>query len=177
MMMIDYNFKVIGCKGKISSVNDFIDQVNDFAIKHKICIQLLDANLVFGKNHIISAFEHAKRAMNQGSASTHSLEMELLLYAAGERQIKHAISKMGLKKNNTSFVIIFLYDSQIKKEINIIIDMFLRTFHLTEDDSVLEADESILTEFGITKQAIASVRKDQLVQLVLEKVALLDIIK
>ncbi|MDG6218835.1 MAG: KEOPS complex subunit Cgi121 [Candidatus Thermoplasmatota archaeon] len=175
--MIDYNLKVFGCKGRISSVNNFIEQVNDFEIRHKICIQLMDATLVFGKDHIISAFEHAKRAMKQNSASTHSFEMELLLYASGERQIKHAISKMGLKKNNTSFVIIFLFNEQIKKQINIIFDIFLQTFNLRKDDSVLEADESMLTEFGIAKQAIASVRKDQLVQLVLEKVALVDIIK
>jgi KEOPS complex subunit Cgi121 len=175
--MINYDLKIIGCKGMIPSVNDFIDQINDFVEKYDIKIQVMDARVVFGKDHLISAFEHAKRAFYQNTASTHSFEMELLLYAAGERQIKHAISKMGLKKKNNSFVIIFLITEHDYKSINIIIDKFLDNFHLERDDLVIEPDETMLSKFGIKKEAIKSVRKDQKFQLILEKVALVDIIK
>lgn len=175
--MINYDLKIIGCKGTISSVDDFINQINDFAEKYNIKIQVMDATVVFGKDHLISAFEHAKRALNQNTASTHSFEMELLLYAAGERQIKHAISKMGLKKENNLFVIIFLTSDNKHEPIYTIIDNFLDKFHLKRDDSVLEPDETMLSKFGIKKESIKSVRKDQKFQLILEKVALVDIIK
>ena len=175
--MTQSKIEFIGCKGTISDVNEFISKVADFSKEHQIGIQLLDANLVFGKDHIISSFKHAKRSIQRNEASTNSFEMELLLYAAGERQIKHAISKMGVKPKDTTFAVIFIINDKSTKNFNNIIDIFLQIFNLKRDDGVLIPDETKLTEYGIKKQAIESVKKNQIFQLVLEKIALVDVIK
>ncbi len=175
--MTQYRIEFIGCKGVISNVNEFISMVADFSQETKVGIQLLDANFVFGKDHIISSFEHAKRAILRDEASTNSFEMELLLYAAGERQIKHAISKMGVKNGDAKFAAIFIINDKKVGNIDNIIDNFLQFFNFKRDDEVLDPDKSKLIDFGIKKQSIDSVKKDQLFHLVLEKIALVDVIK
>lgn len=175
--MTEYNLKIQGCSGTISSVNDFINDVNHFAEDHELIIQLLDADMVFGREHIVSAFEHAQRSIHRDEASTHSIQMELLLYASGERQIKHAIEKMGVKKGKTVFVAIFLFTDEKKQSIENNINMFNQKFQIEVDESALLAKESKLFDYGISKQAIDSVRDDQRFQLVLEKIALVDVIK
>lgn len=177
MKMSQSNIRFFGCNGKISSVNDFISKVSAFSQKYQIGIQTLDAEVVFGKDHIISAFHHAKRSFDRNEASMNSLEMELLLYAAGERQIKHALKKMGVKKGDSSFVTIFIINDISIDDVDNIIDIFIHDFNLKRDDEVLNPDKNKLTTFGIDQKAINSVKKDQCFQLVLEKVALVDIIK
>jgi KEOPS complex subunit Cgi121 len=126
---------------------------------------------------LISAFEHAKRSIQREENATHSIGMEILLYASGERQIKKAIKKMGIKKERNSFVAIFIHSSEINNKIDLFINEFLTHFHLEKNDSVIIPDTTMLLEYGISKQAILSVNKDQVFQLVLEKIALVDVIK
>ena len=89
--------KIIGAKGDIQDVDNFLKKVESFAQNHNIIIQAINADLIYGKNHLISAVEHAVRAMDRKTNTTNSLEMEILLYASGERQLKIAIPKMGVK--------------------------------------------------------------------------------
>ena len=48
---------------------------------------------------------------------------------------------------------------------------------LVRDDEVLIGDNSTLERFGLSKEELAAVPEDQWLELVLEKVALLDIQK
>jgi hypothetical protein len=43
---------------------------------------VFDANVIFGEKHLISAVEHAVRAIDRKTNTTNSLEMEILLYAS-----------------------------------------------------------------------------------------------
>jgi KEOPS complex subunit Cgi121 len=133
--------------------------------------------MIFGREHILSAFEHAQRSIHRHETSTHSIQMELLLYASGERQIKHAIEKMGVKKGKTNFVAIFLFTEEKKQTIDTIIDMFYTKFHIKKNELALLPNESKLSDYGISQQAIESVKHDQKFQLILEKIALVDVIK
>ena len=175
--MIDYKLKIIGCTGNIDQVTDVITRINLYTEEKNVEIQLFDAHMIFGKPHLISAFEHAKRSIQREEKATHSIGMEVLLYASGERQIKKAIKKMGIKKDRYSFVAIFLHSSEFIDEIDTFINEFLTHFHLEKNDSVISPDINMLPEYGIGKQAISSVSKDQVFQLVLEKIALVDVIK
>ena len=175
--MIDYKMKIIGCTGTIDQVTQVIDRINIHAEKNNVEIQLFDAQMIFGKQHLISAFEHAIRAFERGENATHSLGMEVLLYASGERQIKKAIKKMGIKKESKSIVAIILHHSGFHEKLNSFITEFLSQFHLEKNNNVIFPDKSMLEEYGINQQAISSVKNDQVFHLVLEKVALVDVIK
>ena len=105
--------KIIGAKGSIQNVDSFLQQVSSFAQNHNVVIQAFDADMIYGKNHLISAVEHAVRAMERKTNTTNSLAMEILLYAAGERQLKLAIPKMGVKKGNANIAFVVVDDKKI----------------------------------------------------------------
>ncbi len=175
--MTEYKMKIVGCKTCINDVNDFITKVNKFAEQNNIEIQLFDASLIFGKPHLDSAFAHALRSFRRKETATRSLGMELLFYASGERQITRAIKKMGVKKGESSIIVCLLYPLEFNHDIDKIVKEFIQCFDLNQVDSVTQPDKSMLSTFGISKKAQSSVKKDQIYQLVLEKIALVDIIK
>jgi KEOPS complex subunit Cgi121 len=171
---------VFGAYGTIKNIDSFIQHLLLFSKKENLVIQAFDASAIYGRNHLISATTHAQRAFEQGSNSTNSLALEILLYAAGERQIQKAIKKMGVGKGKQW--IVFLFTNDVTKKTNkpikkAVIKKFLETFHLTLDDKVLEGDKDTLKRFGITEQELSTIPENYYGDLILEKVALVDVIK
>ena len=55
---------------------------------------LMNPDMVCGEGHLLSAAMHGDRAFAEGTNRSNSLLTEIILYAAWERQIGKAISKM-----------------------------------------------------------------------------------
>ena len=167
--------KIIGAKGQIKNVDKFLKKIRQFSDKNNLIIQTFNADLIYEKNHLITAVKHAKRAFKTNTNSTNSLEIEIMLYASGERQIKLAIPKMGVKIENSSFAFMILKNrGQIQ---NITIDSLLKQLSFCRNDDVLTGDKDKIINFGITEAEISTVSESKYGDLVLEKVALVDVIK
>ena len=167
--------EVIGAKGKIKKIDDFLEKIGSFAQKNNLIIQAFDAELIFSKNHILSAADHAIRAISRKTSTTNSLEKEILLYVSGERQLKLAIPKVGVKPKNEKIVFILInYHIPIQ---NSMIKDFLEMVSLVRDDKVIQGNENTLRRFGIKENEIKTVMKNKYEDLILEKVAMVDIIK
>lgn len=162
-------FQVAGAKGKISNVDEVLEEVKDFCSEKGCEAQLFDASMVFGEAHIQSAFEHAKRAFDEKRSSANSFATEVLLYASGERQISVAIKKMGIKDETTEFCILLIGDDDP--------DSLIQQLELKRDDSLLEGDVKDLKTFGISKKEMGTVTEDEVFDLVLERVAMVDLLK
>jgi len=165
--------KIFGAKGNIQNIDGFLEKVVSFAKGKDIIIQAFNADLIYGKNHLISAVKHAKRAFENKTNTTNSLEMEILLYSSGERQLKLAIPKMGVKKGKGNIAFVFVNKESSEREAN----ELLKKLNLERDDKVLEGDINTLKKFGINKEEISTVSEDKFGELVLEKVAMVDILK
>jgi tRNA threonylcarbamoyladenosine modification (KEOPS) complex Cgi121 subunit len=98
-----------------------------------------------------------------------------LLYSSGERQLKLAIPKMGVVKGNSNVAFVFMNNKKVTSD-NVVIE-FLNCVSLARDDKVLEGNLNTLKEFGIRKDEIQTVKEDKYGHLILEKVAMVDIIK
>lgn len=171
---------VIGAQGSIKNVDTFISQLLMFSKKEHLVIQAFDAAMIYSKDHVISATTHAKRAFQQGTNATGSLALELLIYAAGERQIEKAIKKIGVKKGKQkiAFVLTDPVDGKGKKTIDDSIKKkLLKTFDLQCDEKAIQGDKMTLKRFGITDRELSTIPGEQYGDLILEKVALVDIIK
>jgi KEOPS complex subunit Cgi121 len=171
---------VIGAYGTIKNVDSFVEHLLRFSKEENLIIQAFDATVVYGKDHLISAIFHAQRAFKQGRNATNSLALEILLYAAGERQIQKALKKIGVKKGKQQIAFIFMNEMTQKKNKRIdeaVIKKFLRMFHLTSDDKVLKGDRNTLKRFGVTDQELSTIPESKYGDLILEKVALVDVIK
>ncbi|MFW6121546.1 MAG: KEOPS complex subunit Cgi121 [Petrotogales bacterium] len=174
--------KAIGAKGKIKDVDSFLKQIDNFSQSHHIIIQVFDADMVYGKKHLVSAVEHAIRAFKQKTNTSDSLPMEILLYASGERQLKQAIPKLGIKKDKTNIAMVFVNNIEVVKDAygklsEKLINKLLMSLSIVRDDSVIEGDVGTLGKFGLIEDEIATVTKAKYENLILEKVAMVDIIK
>lgn len=167
--------KIVGARGNIQNIDSFLQKIQSFSQKKQVYIQVFNADLIFGKNHIISAVKHAKRSIENKTNTTNSFEMEILLYASGERQLKLAIPKMGIKEENAKIVFTFVKEKGAITD-DLIIEI-LELLYLKRDDNIIEGDEDTLKRFGINKTELETVSKDKYEDLILEKVAMVDIIK
>jgi KEOPS complex subunit Cgi121 len=163
--------RVIGAKGNV--YKGFLDRVKKISEKYGIAIQVMNAKLVYGKDHLISAVEHAQRSFKRGSNATNSLAMEILLYASGERQIQKSIEKIGVKEGESELAFVFVGNFKEKEEK--IIEETLKD--LKRDDKVLEGSLDTLKRFGFTEIELETIPKEKQGDLILEKVAMVDVIK
>jgi KEOPS complex subunit Cgi121 len=171
---------ILGAQGTIKNVDSFIQQLLQFSNEEHLVIQAFDATVIYSKDHLISAATHAKRAFLQGTNATNSLALEILLYAAGERQIQKAIKKVGVKKGEQQIVFLITdsADQKGKKSIDkAVIRRILKTFQLTTDEQELKAERETLKRFGITEIELSTIPEEKYGDLILEKIALVDVIK
>jgi KEOPS complex subunit Cgi121 len=171
---------VIGAYGTIKDVDLFVQQLLLFSTKENLVIQAFDATAVYGKDHLISATTHAQRAFEQGRNATNSLALEILLYAAGERQIQKAIKKIGVRIGKQEIAFVLTNELTRKKNTPVdaaVIKKLLGMFHFISAEKVLEGNRNTLKRFGITTQELATISESNYGDLILEKVALVDIIK
>jgi len=167
--------KIFGAKGYIKNVDSFLGEINKYRKEKELIIQAFNANLIYDIEHLVSAFKHAKRAFKNKTNTTNSLEMEILLYSSGERQLKLAIPKMGVVSGNSNVAFIFIKEKAMLTDR--IINEFLNNISFKRDDKVLLGNADTLKKFGIKKNEIQTVTEDKYGHLILEKVALVDIIK
>lgn len=172
-------FRIIGTQGNVQDVDSFLETVLSFSRRYDVTIQAFDADMIYGINHLISSVEHAARAMKRKANTTNSLGMEILLYASGERQLKLAIPKMGIKKGSRDVAFVFVKNIEETKSkmIDHLIDEMLGSLSLRRNDDVLEGNKDVLRRFGIDENEIKTVTKAKYGNLILEKVAMVDIIK
>jgi KEOPS complex subunit Cgi121 len=172
--------KLVGAKGNIQDIDLFLKEIQKISEEYSIVIQAMDADWIYVKNHLISAINHAKRAFEQKKNSTNSFAMEILLYASGDRQIQKAIKKIGVKKGSVRVAFIFTNKEKYEIEQKIseeVIEKVLTIFDLERDDKVLEGDSNTLKKFGITKKELNTLPESKYGDIILEKVAMVDVIK
>jgi KEOPS complex subunit Cgi121 len=131
-------------------------------------VLVLDADAVCGRQHMESAVEHARRSFAYGTNSCKGIAMETMLFASGERQISKAQEKMSPKPGTTRLALV-LFDASAEEA--------LGAAMLERDDSVLECTASKATAFGITREELDTAGRALAQDLVLERVAFVEIAK
>lgn len=169
MMSSQSEIKIIGCKGEIHSVELFIKKAQEFVKDLKLLIQFLNADYVLGEEHILSAYEHAKRAFDAKENISKSMAMEILVYVSGEPQIANALDKVGIKDGCERIVLVL--DGALD------VEGLISHLNLQMDNDVLKCTKAKLDNFGIKKQEISAVDKDKITDLILERVAMVDVRK
>jgi KEOPS complex subunit Cgi121 len=158
------SFEALGATGRIDDIEHVVSYFQRAGGKGAA----MDADLVCGVDHLISAALHALRAWERGESTASSIGMEAMLYASGERQISKAISKMGLKAGGGRVaLLLFGIDAY----------QVLADLGLERDDEVLRESAEKVLRFGITEKEIEAVGENRAADLVLERVASVDLIK
>jgi tRNA threonylcarbamoyladenosine modification (KEOPS) complex Cgi121 subunit len=100
----------------------------------------VDAAQIAGKEHLLSSFWHAFRHFNAGRKISSHLSLEVLLYAAGGRQIHQAISSLGIQDSTQAIGLIAGSPDLLK--LQKIVSNFINAIEAKRDDTVLEITPS-----------------------------------
>jgi KEOPS complex subunit Cgi121 len=158
-------FQIVGARGAIADPGKAIERLQ---LLKDGSVLALDADLICGREHLESAVEHALRSFDQLRNACNNLTMECLLYASGERQISKAQEKMGIKRG-TERVALVLFGPRVEDALN--------ALDLVRDDSVLDASVEKALRFGVERKEIEALAPERASDLVLERVAFVDILK
>jgi len=164
---------VMGGTANITDVDETLRRVE--AVAEECLVQLFDARYVAGEEHLLSALRKARRAFERGENISQDVRLEVMLYAAATRQLRNAF-KMGIKPGSCRIAV--LIEAENALELSKKVESALS---LLRDDSVVECSPDkwdVLREFfHISDEELSCVGKERLCQLVLERVALLDVEK
>lgn len=130
------NIQILGFKSSIDSVADTLDKINSIKRDGEI-IQLLNADSIVSKNHIIHGVNQAFLAFERGENLANDISVEIVLRISAQRQISKAFKMLGLKEGQMNLCAVLIncddYSSQLS-------DLF------ECDESVLAPDFDKLVE-------------------------------
>lgn len=89
----------------VESVDDFVDGLGAIGDEYGVTVQAFDARYVVSRRHLERALELADRERTRGNAIADERAVEVLLYAAGRRQITRALA-MGIDEGETPVVVL-----------------------------------------------------------------------
>jgi len=156
----------------IPDLEEFLQKVHGISSRRGTHVIFFNAQHIAGRAHAESALRHAFRALEQETMISNRVEMEALLYAAGSRQIVQGM-KFGLQPGeNAAYLCICPDDGPTRKDIMEFCDPAEN-----EDWEVIPPEKSahLCTLFSITPQEVEVVGRGRLPELVLERVALLEV--
>jgi KEOPS complex subunit Cgi121 len=151
---------------------EVLDSFRAIAADYKVAVIAFNADRMAGRAHVHAAIEHAARAVLNGNQISNSFEMEALLYASGCRQCQEA-TRFGVKPGlNHCYIAICPEEEEAAEAIgNIVL--------FRDDQNWEEIDEKkaelLCSLFEITTAELRAVGRERLSDLVIERVALLDV--
>ncbi|MGP8322216.1 MAG: KEOPS complex subunit Cgi121 [Methanosarcinaceae archaeon] len=158
----------------IKDLRGFLKVLNKISSSNNIIIQALNADKVAGERHIRFAVKKAIGAMEAHINVANDFGVEIMRYAAGERQIEKAFS-MGLHEGDNRAAFVIVGDKQgVSLAFNALLEI------INEKPLIgysAYKRELIISQFNITEPEIKAVGEDKIPKLVIERVALVDVLR
>lgn len=161
----------------VDDVDRVVATLTDVGAEYDCTIQAFDASYIAGREHIERALALADRAIERGENVARDRGVEILLYAAGRRQINKAL-EMGLEAGDNEAVVLVDGQRESADEAGAVTALRER-LDLTPGQTLAteHADEELLREFFDIGAAELAATDASLAELVRERVALLDVEK
>ena len=156
---------------EVADRSRFLRELRAIADEYRTSVVVFDAARMAGREHVTAALHHAWRSFYEGTPIANSFEMEALLFAAGTRQTSVA-SGFGIREGATEAYVCICPPAQgaydaLKQ---------LVTF-VNEDWEEIDEEkrDRLMKLFAITPQELEVVGTEKFRDLVLERVALLEV--
>ena len=159
-------------RATIEDVDEFVAWLGAVGDEHDCTVQAFDARYIVSRAHLKRAVELADRARERGEAIARERAVEILLYAAGRRQIQQAL-ELGVGEGDHSLVVLVVaeVDGDERAARDAIEPL------LDAADTLGEFDEQRVREFFDIGERELAATDAALADLVCERVALLDVEK
>jgi len=159
--------KLVDGRTEIQDLDSFLNEIGQISEETELTIQLFDADYVAGEQHLRRAAELAGRAVDRGTTIAREPAVELLLYAAGRRQINRAL-EMGVSEG--SMAVVGVVDGGDEAAGVVAVEELLGS-----TDPVEWGDRETLTTFFDIGDPEVGVVDGDIESIVLERVALLAV--
>jgi KEOPS complex subunit Cgi121 len=130
------NIEILGFQASIDSVGDTLNQINSIKQDGEI-IQLLNADSIASKNHIIHGVNQAFLAFERGENLAKDISVEIVLRCSAQRQISKAFKILGLKEGGMNLCAVLINSKDYAEELSSL---------FTLDENVLIPDNDKLIE-------------------------------
>ncbi|WP_049928898.1 KEOPS complex subunit Cgi121 [Halopiger goleimassiliensis] len=175
--------ELLECRLAIDDLDAFVAELGEIGDRHGVTIQAFDARYVADHAHLDRAVELADRAIDRGENVARDRAVEILLYAAGRRQIDRAL-EMGVDEGETEAVVLLDADPASETDgepaqreaaaLEAVADL---AAVVAEEPTLASSDEPVLCEFFDVTDAERAATDASLGALVRERVALLEVEK
>ncbi|MDR0438843.1 MAG: KEOPS complex subunit Cgi121 [Methanocalculaceae archaeon] len=168
--MTEQFLTIYEAKIAINDTMTTLARINDIAKETASTIVVFDAKKIAGPNHIRSAIRNASRSFACGKPIARTLAMEILLCASGQRQCSLA-PRFGLHEGeNVLFVVIIEGDAERAQEL-------LNKIVIPKTHGMTASRATLMEEFGITEDELSVVGDERIEELVIERIALMNVYK
>ena len=148
------NIQILGFRATIDSVGDVLDKINSIKGDDEI-IQLLDADSVVSKDHIIHGVNQAFLAFERGENLAKDISVEIVLRCSAQRQISKAFRILGLKEGDMNLCVILINSKDYSSELSSI---------FTRDDDVLLPDyEKLVDVYKISDAELQNMSVEEII--------------
>ena len=164
---------------KIKDIKEFLKTIREEKPSN-VEIQFFDAKLVATWQHLYFAVLNALTAFKNEENISKSLEMESMLHASAQRQIRKAMKFLGIKPNSSEVAVLVIGEKP--ESVESALSLVSKYFEAKRDDTILKLSKekaaAIRKIFGITDVELETVMKKTglekaLTDLVIERIALL----
>jgi KEOPS complex subunit Cgi121 len=145
--------------------------IQDTGRRFSVNIICFDADMLAGREHADTAILHARRSIISPKPISNSFEMEALLFAAGSRQCSIAASFGIHEGENKMFVCVYPPHEGVWK----VLSLHMRFVRETWDEWPPQKIARLISLFGITQDELETVGHSHLKDLILERIALLEV--
>jgi KEOPS complex subunit Cgi121 len=170
----------------VADVGEFVSRLDGIGEREDCTVQAFDAGYVVDREHLARALERADRAIERGENVARDRGVEILLYAAGRRQIDDALT-MGVHEGDLPVVVLVdaeertapdhhdgpahRDDARERRAADAVADLLDSAETLGDVDA-----DAVRDFFDVSRQELAAAAGD-LSDVVHERVALLDVEK
>jgi KEOPS complex subunit Cgi121 len=164
--------EVVEGRATVEDVEKFVARLGAIGDEHDCTVQAFDARYIVSRAHLDRALSLADRTRERGEAVARERAVEILLYAAGRRQIERAL-ELGVDEGEGPVVVLVAANegNGERAAATAVSDLLepADTLGAFDDERVREFYDIGERELAATDAGLAS--------LVLERVALLDVEK
>ncbi|WP_226039898.1 KEOPS complex subunit Cgi121 [Natrinema sp. DC36] len=167
--------ELLECRLAIDDLDSFVAEIGEVGDRHGVTIQAFDSRYVADRPHLERAVKLADRAIERGENVARDRAVEMLLYAAGRRQIDRAL-EMGVGEGDNRAVVLVDGDTG-DTEAAALEDLEELNAFVEREPTLESQDEETLCEFFEITDAERGATDASLSALVGERVALLEVEK
>ncbi|MFC5367622.1 KEOPS complex subunit Cgi121 [Salinirubrum litoreum] len=175
--------RVVEGIAEVDDLDTFLAALDRVATEYGCTIQAFDARYVVDRTHLRRALDLADRAIARGENVARDRAVEVLLYAAGRRQIDESLT-MGVAEGETPVVVVVADDPETGADVWSGADddaaeaaAVAVAALLTPAETLGDYDESRVRSFFEVGDHELAATGATLAELVHERVALLDVSK